>query len=424
MNDIEERGKTSSKRDRYIVLAAAALGWFLAGPQLGLTSLAMRSAAVDLLGTTEKAIVGAWFSYYVCAFLLGAAAGGLVFGWIGDRIGRTKALALAIVTYSVLSGLTYFVKTPEQLLLFRFLTCMGVGGTWPNGVALVSEAWANLSRPMVAGIIGTAVNVGIFGMGALASIYEISPEQWRWILLVGAAPVFVGVLVPFVVPESPTWLASRSGGSAEAAKPASISEVFRPPLLKLTVIGILLGAVPLIGGWGSANWVMPWADQVGEEMDPPDPFLKGRLQMSRSITGIVGSVLGGVMASYFGRRKTYFALSLIALAASQLLFRAMDPATTQFLIMFGVLGFFSGAFFGWLPFCLPELFPTRVRSTGVGVSFNWGRILSVVAVLTSGTLVAATGGFAELGRVTSFIYLVGMVVILFAPDTSKVNMED
>ncbi len=411
-----------SRTGRYLVLVTAFLGWMFAGIQLGVTSLAMRSAVKDLLGTADEVRIGMWFSWCVCAFLLGAATGGFVFGWIGDRVGRTRAIAFSILTYSVLSGLTYYVQSPAQLLILRFLTCMGVGGMWPNGVALVSEAWSTLSRPVVAGVIGTAANFGIALLGWLAIERQIDAENWRWVLLVGATPVVLGVVVLAVVPESPRWLETR-GRTREKAAVASVSEVFRPPLLKITIIGILLGAIPLMGGWGSANWVMPWAGEVGEQLNPPDLELKARLQLARSITSIVGALLGGLIASVAGRKRTYFLTSLGALACAQLLFWQVDPSSLGFLLLFGALGFFNGIYFGWLPFCLPEMFPTRVRSTGAGVSFNWGRILTVVTVFVSGSLLGVFGGYAEIGRVTSLIFAVGMVVIWFAPDTSRSRLD-
>ncbi len=413
-----------SGADRCLVLVTAFLGWLFAGTQLGITSLAMRSAAKDLLGTDDEARVGMWFGACVCAFLLGAAAGGFVFGWIGDRLGRTRAIALSILTYSVFSGLTYFVQSPTELLILRFATCMGVGGMWPNGVALVAEAWSTLSRPVVAGIIGTAANVGIALLGGLASHVEIDTDHWRWVMLVGATPAVLGLVVLAIVPESPRWLASRGVERKTVTSAAPVSEVFRPPLLRVTIVGILLGTIPLMGGWGSANWVMPWAGQVGEQLDPPDPHLMARLQLARSITSIAGALVGGLIASLVGRRRTYFLTSLGALTCAQLQFWLFDPAGLEFLLLFGALGFFNGIYFGWLPFCLPELFPTRVRATGAGVSFNWGRILTTGTVFLSGTLLGAFGGYAELGRATSLIFAAGMVVIWFAPDTSRARLED
>ena len=135
-----------------------------------------------------KSLVPRWFSWYNAAFLFGAASGGLVFGWLGDRIGRVRAMAASIFCFSFFSGLGYFVATPEQLLLLRFLSGMGVGGMWPTGVSLASEAWSDASRPLVAGMLGTSANVGlvILNCARLSSI-QVEPDSWRWTLLICAS---------------------------------------------------------------------------------------------------------------------------------------------------------------------------------------------------------------------------------------------
>ena len=401
---------------RQLVLWGATLGWMCAGFQLTTNSLAMRSAASELLATDDEALVGLWFARYICAFLLGAALGGFVFGALGDRIGRAKAMGLSILTYSLFAGLTYWVDGPWRLLALRFVTCMGVGGMWPNGVALVSETFSSLSKAFVAGLIGMAANLGMAILASVAGHYPIEAESWRWVFLFGASPALLGLLVLWLVPESPRWLVDRNQSSTQKA---TVSEIFRRPLLRTTLVGIALGTVPLLGGWGSANWVMPWAGQVGAESMPPDPYLKAHLQTARAVMSIFGALLGGFVATQLGRRRSYFLISLGALVTSQWLFWFLTPGETSFFLVFAVQGFFNGLYFGWLPFCLPELFPTRVRSTGAGVSFNWGRILSAVAVFAGGVLLSQLGGYAQLGRLTSLIFVVGMIVILFAPDPAE-----
>ena len=447
---------------RYLVLAVAFLGWLFAGVQMSITSLAMRSASLDLLSrvgkidqegftdlnrrlqesrddptaaglseadrrqlTDWRAEAAQWFAWYQCAFLFGAAAGGFLFGQLGDRIGRSRGMAASILCYSLLSLAANFVQTPEQLLLLRFLACMGVGGMWPNGVALVSEAWSNLSRPMVAGVIGTSANVGIFLMATLGTQVQITPETWRWVMLVGGAPVFLGLFSLAVVPESPRWLASRQTDLRTHRKNSVATEVFRRPLLYVTLVGILLATVPLVGGWGSSNWMIPWAGEAGETADPPNPYLKAQVAQARALTGIVGSLLGGWIASFIGRRKTYFLVSLAALFCAQYAFWFTLPTDQSFLLWVAALGFFSGIYFGWLPLFLPELFSTRVRSTGAGVSFNFGRILTAVTIFATGALKTYfAGDYAQIGRVTSLIYLIGMLVIWLAPDTTRRQLED
>src|SRR5262249_18597987 len=145
-----------------------------------------------------------------CAFLFGAAAGGLVFGSLGDRIGRSRAMALSILTYSIFSAAVSLAEAPWHFAVLWFLACTGVGGMWPNGVALVSEAWSNVSRPVLAGVIGTSANIGIFLFATLARKEPITPEHWRWAMLVGAVPVILGLFALVAVPESPKWLAAQT----------------------------------------------------------------------------------------------------------------------------------------------------------------------------------------------------------------------
>ncbi len=419
-SDIDSsRGITA--RGRYLVLTTAFLGWLCAGTQMSITPLVARSATKDLLETPSEEIVGRWFARYNCAFLLGAAAGGLLLGAVGDRIGRTKAMGASILIFSAFSGLAYFSRSVEELLVIRFLGCLGVGGMWPNGVALVSEAWSDVSRPLLAGIIGTAANVGLVLFGILSIYIPITPESWRWVFLVGAVPAVLGALVLGAVPESPRWLAQRwTPGTGRQSAPAI--EVFRPPLLRLTLIGILLGTIPLLGGWGSGNWLVPWADKGG---DLKDPALKGWAQVSRSFGGTLGSLAGGWFAGWLGRRRAYFVISLGSLATSAYLYRFVDPTQTAFYIWAVILGVVSGLYFGWLPLCLPELFPTRVRSTGAGVSFNFGRIGAAIGVLGTGTLVEAfKADYGRVGSITSLIYVLGAAIIWLAPDTTDKKLSD
>lgn len=438
---------TLSPSGRVIILTVAFLGWLCAGVHMSLTQLMGQAAAVDLLARTGaldrsrydelsqqagnpaaplathdrellrrwEESIARWFAWWQCAFLFGAAAGGLLLGWVGDRFGRSWGMSASILVYSGLALAAYGSQTPEQLLILWFLACLGVGGMWPNGVALVSEAWSGLSRPMVAGVIGTAANIGIFLLATLAAAFPITPDTWRWVLLVGGSPFLLGIAALFLVPESPRWLAARQEARNEPVD-TPVESVFRPPLLRVTLLGIVLATTPLIGGWGSANWMIPWAGKAGESADPPNPYLKAHVQQARALTGIVGSFLGGWIGSLVGRRRSYFLVSLVSLLVAQYTFWFLVPTDAGFLFWVGVLGFFSGIYFGWMPLYLPELFPTRVRATGSGVSFNFGRIVTALTIFATGLLMQLfAGDYARIGQVTSLIFAVGMVAIWFAP---------
>lgn len=443
---------------RSIILVCAFLGWFFCGFHMAITSMVMRPAAIDLLGkvgeidsarfqefsraiqqsakSNDPSLVSdadrkqhkAWngqvirlISFLTCSFLFGAATGGLLFGRLGDVIGRSKAMALSIITYSGMAAAAQYAQSPQALLAMWFLACTGVGGMWPNGVALLSEAWGGLSRPMVAGLIGTSANIGIYLLSWVADQdgYRITPDTWSSFLRFGAWPIVLGLFSLFAVPESPRWLASRfRTGDAKASGPG-MALIFRRPLLTTTLVGIALATVPIIGGWGSANWMISWGDL------PDDPGFKAKVLQSRSLTGLVGSLLGGWVGSLLGRRHAYFLVSLACLGFAQYTFWFSNPRDPLFLYWVGALGFFSGIYFGWLPLFLPELFPTSVRSMGAGVSFNFGRILTAVTVFATGALTSYfNNDYARMGQVTSLIFAVGMVAIFFAPDTSARRLED
>jgi MFS family permease len=447
-----EPGAPLTAADRWLILVTAFLGWLFGGFILSTTTLAMLPAALDLLDRTERidlahfqamtralattrlssaeedqlrvwrARAQGWFAYYQCAMLFGAATGGFAFGRLGDRVGRSKAMAASILCYSIGSAMCYLAQAPWQLLILWFSACLGLGGMWPNGVALVAETWSNLSRPLVAGIMGTSANIGIFVLATIGAYVQITPEHWRWMMIVCAAPVVLGILVLVGVRESPRWLAAGGQGK-DATTP--VTEVFRPPLVGVTLVGLTLATIPLFGAWGSANWMVPWADEAGQRATPANPYLKAQVAQARSITGIVGSLLGGWVAHLLGRRQAYCLVSLMALVLAQYTFWFLQPTDSSFLVWVAALGFFSGIYFGWLPLCLPELFPTRARATGAGVCFHFGRVLTACTVFATGALSASFGGdYARIGRVTSLVFLLGLFVVWLAPDTGKRTLQD
>jgi len=336
---------------------------------------------------------------------------------------------------------SFFAADPYSLLVLRYIACLGVGGVWPNAVSLSVEVLPNVSRALLAGLMGAAANVGFVLLGLLCYFIAVTPDDWRWVLIVGATPALLGVVVLASLPESPRWLAGQKPIAGQS-KAQPLREILRPPLLSRTIIGICLGAIPVIGTSANANWLIPWADQAaapravsnasgaseGKPAVAPrasDPRLKAWTQVTRSGGAIVGSLLGGWIASLLGRRTTYFMISLISFLVSSYIYSYLDPFDPQFSLFTFLLGFVGVTYFGWLPLYLPELFPTRVRSTGTGVTFNSGRILAAGCVLGAGMLMHLFGGdYARVGTWTGLVYVLGMVVICFAPDTTKHPVEE
>ena len=541
-----------SKVTLWLVLIAAFLGWMFDGLEMGLYPLAARPALRDILATVTttgervfpaEAIVGAWYSSLVSLFLLGAATGGLLFGWLGDRIGRVRTMALSIAFYSVFTGCVYFANAPWQLGVFRFLAALGMGGEWALGVALVMECWPEKYRPILAGVIGAAANVGFLAISLLGVFFQVDEDSWRWMMLAGAAPGLLAIFVISFIPESQRW---KESVQKERSKP--LREIFGTRLVQPTLLGIAFASVALIATWGAVSGFLPvWTDQLaggersikitanvpsyaeegldlltlesvkdvqvsdtsadnaaaattdtvvskpnyqlkkthtleadakaGEEvtyhltvtnrgtsegtgititdmlpidrldaasvqiekpqqgevsfdvasgkltwslgtLEFKDPKAKSRVQALLSIGAILGCFVGPLLANWLGRRPAYFILCLTSLVSCGYLFGFLREYNFTFLAVTAVVGLVSASFYGWLPLYLPELFPTRVRATGQGVAFNFARIFAAGGAWLTGTLIVVYHGSYPLACATIIsVYLVGMVLIWFAPET-------
>ena len=411
-----------SARARLAVLAAAFGGLLFDGFELGLMPLASLSVSKDLLGAAYTPTLGGdWFARFTAALMLGAAVGGIVFGSLGDRIGRARAMGVSILFYSLFAGLGAWAHTQEQMLVLRFIVGLGVGGVWPNAVALVAECWPDKARPAVAGLMGAAINAGILALSQVAQAWSVTADSWRWLFRLAAAPAALGLIVLFLLPESPSWLATR-GAKGGPRRVAPLRELFHRPLLRLTLLGILLGSIPLIGAWAASKWMIPWADKVG---GTAHPNYKALTQGWWAFGAILGSIVGAQIASLLGRRKAYFLISLGSLALTLAMFQLTAPLRPSFFPIVFAQGFVATLFFGWLPLYLPELFPTRVRATGTGISYNVGRFATAVGVMAAGLLFNAFGGsYSTVGSAAALIYGLGMIVIWWAPDTTKHTLSN
>ena len=409
-----------SPRARYAVLAAAFGALLFDGLELGLMPLVSLSVSKSLLGDAYTPMLGGdWFARFTAALMAGAAVGGIVLGSLGDRIGRTRAMGVSILFYSVFAGLGAWVTTQEQMLVLRFVVGLGVGGVWPNAVALVAESWPDKSRPMVAGLMGAAINSGILLLSQIAQLYPVTPDSWRWLFYIAGVPAVLGVAVLLFLPESPTWLASR-GKTGTPKPPAPLRELFRPPLLRITLVGIMLGSIPLVGAWAASKWMIPWADEIGRAVRSD---YKALTQGWWAAGAILGSLIGAQIAALLGRKLSYFLISVGSFGLTWSMFQLTAPLQSTFLPIVFAQGLVATLFFGWLPLYLPELFPTAVRATGSGISYNVGRFATAVGVLAAGAVFTSLGGsYARVGAAASFIYGIGILVIWLAPETKRQSL--
>lgn len=400
-------------KGRWMVLLAAFLGWMFDGMEMGIFPLVARPALLDMqatAGAMGEQFIQLWMGRITAFFLLGAACGGLVFGWLGDRFGRVRAMSISILCYSVFTGLIYFAREPWELGAFRFVAALGMGGEWSLGVALVMECWPEKRRPLMAGVIGAAANVGYALIGLFGVLIPIRPGSWRWVMLIGATPALLTFFILLFVPESQRWQAA-----VQKTPSRPVREIFSPGLRKATLLAIAFASVALIGTWGSIQWLPLWADQMAGSTLPK---AKAYTQLLSASGAIVGCLVGAWFGQQIGRRWAYFGLCFTSLLTCSVLFGRIQSYGLAFLVLVGLAGAFTAAFYGWLPLYLPELFPTRVRATGQGLAFNFGRVLAALGAWQMGELIGFFHkSYAYAGATITLVYLLGMICIWFAPET-------
>jgi SHS family sialic acid transporter-like MFS transporter len=416
--DGNAKPQSLSSSSRMFVLVAVFAALVFDGVELGLMPIASLSVSQSLLGNAyTPALGGDWFARFTASLMLGAAIGGIALGNLGDRIGRTRAMGISILFYSVFAAMGAWAQSQEQMLALRFLVGLGVGGLWPNGIALVAECWPGAKRPLVSGVMMAGLNTGILLLSQLARLWPVTPDSWRWIFYLAGVPAFLGVLVLVVLPESPSWLATVGGAQLRSAP---LRELFSKGLIRFTLVGIAVSAIPMIGAWSASKWMIPWADQVaGKE----NSGYKAITQGCWALGAVIGSFAGAQLAAWLGRRRSYVLISFGAVSLTWAMFLLTAPLRPEFHAIVFAQGLVSTLFFGWLALYLPELFPTHVRATGSGLAYNSGRFATAVGVLLAGFLFSALGGdYSRVGALCAIVYALGIVVIWFAPDTRSADL--
>jgi len=437
-------------RYHWFVLIVAALGWMFDTMDQQLFNLARKPAITELLRTPSGPApsfgqVSTYGAYSTTIFMLGWAIGGLFFGVLGDRIGRAKTMMITILVYSAFTGLSALSVGVWDFAFYRFLTGLGVGGEFAVGVSLVAEVIPDRARPYALGWVQamsafgnmTAAVVGM-GLGRLEETGAVG-SAWRWMFVIGMAPALLAVLIRRRLKEPEKWKAAAhvgaSGVAASDSKAGSISELFGDPRWrKNAIVGMILGFSGVVGLWGigffSFDLIRPVfeADMKAKGVSPE--IIKGRLTWLVGVTSLMQN-LGGFFGIYaFTRvtahigRKPAFAISfLLAMAATAGTFWFIDSFDDLFW-MIPIMGFCQLTLFGGYAIYFPELFPTRLRSTGTSFCYNVGRLVAVVGPLFLGLLTSEVyKGYGEIlarryaGVTMCAVFLIGLMALPFAPET-------
>jgi MFS family permease len=433
-------------RYHWFVFTVAALGWLFDTMDQQLFNIA-RAPAIrsvlehDLGRPPSGGEVQEYGGYATSIFLLGWGTGGLLFGVLGDLLGRVRSLMLTILLYSLFTGLSALSTTVFDFSVYRFLTGLGVGGEFAVGVSLVAEVMPDRARPFALGLLQalsavgniTAALVGMF-QGYLTQHGFLSGDHgWRGMFLVGTLPALLTLLIMRRLKEPERWQALAAKSSAGERLRAYFGELFRNPRwTRHAVVGLLLASSGIIGLWGIGFFSIDLQRTVfrrefesrglsKEQIDGMVSFWAGVTSLTLNVGAFFGVYAFSLVTHHLGRRKTFAISFVLALFSTAFVFWYFRTIADVFW-MIPIMGFCQLALFGGYAIYFPELFPTRLRSTGTSFCYNGARFVAalgptMLGLLTNRIFKDYPEPMRYAGVSMCAVFLIGLIVLPFAPET-------
>jgi MFS family permease len=420
-------------RAQWITVVASNLGWLFDGYETYAVFLTVGIALRQLLDPAQFAQIPVYAGTIIALTLLGWGIGGMIGGILADYLGRKRTMMLAILAYSIVTGLSAFAWDWMSFAVLRFLVGVAIGSEWVTGASIVSELWPDRVRGRGAGFMQCGLGIGFF-LASLVWVYVggMGPSAWRYMFLIGVLPALLTLWVRRAIPESALWehvngqrrVASerkRSGAALQEHEQAlarfTLVDVFHEPeVRRRTLIAFLMSLATTFGFWGISTWVPPYVASIAASASLPGPQWAGFAGMAYNAGAVGGYILFGVLADIWGRRPTTMLYFVGAFALVPVLFLWTQDLTLLLVAAAG-LGWFATGQYTWMAAWLPELFPTRIRATGAAFVFNAPRFIAWVGPLISGTLIATFGGFSQAAMAIGAVYILGFVAALFLPET-------
>src|ERR1039458_845989 len=412
---------------------ASNLGWTFDGYETFSLIRVVAVALRDLLDPSQFSQIPAYAGTVIGITLLGWGIGGVIGRVLADYIGRRRTMIFAILAYSLTTGLSAFAWDWVSFALLRFLVGIAIGSEWSTGASITAEVWPDNARGRGAGLMQCGLGIGFF----LASftwlfVSGYGPGAWRIMFLIGVIPAFFTLWLRTGIPESQKWEQSNEKRKSAKARKKSgavlsdedhaltrftFADLFADPKIrKRTIIVFLMSLTTTVAWWGISTWVPPFIAAAAGKAGLPPQTWASYAGMSYNIGAICGYIGLGFFADNFGRKPVVMIFFAASLVLTPLLYLWTHDLHLLLLVA-AVNGFFTLGQYSWMSVWLPELFPTRMRATGMAFTFNAPRFIAFLGPLFAGMLIAQFGGFSKMAVAFSFIYILGFVLVPFLPET-------
>jgi MFS family permease len=393
-------------------LVSAQMGWALDAMDFLLFTFALRSIQAEF--GLHDSVMGLLTS----VALVAGAAGGILFGRLADRYGRVRAMSWSILLYSGATAMLASSSTLAELVLWRSLLGLGMGGEWSSGSVLVAETWPAEKRAKAMGLMQSGWAIGALAAAGLSALL-LEPYGWRVLFLVGALPAVAAFVIRRTVPEPEIW--SRDGAAGGARGQRAFATIFRPPLLRRTVVASAVASAVLVAYWGLFSWLPSFLATPVDKGGAGLTLTKSAKWMVLVQLGaFAGYVTFGWIADRLGRRPA-FTLFMIAATIVVPLY-AMAPSETVLTFVGPLVGFFGSGYFSVFGALFAELYPTSIRGTAQGFCYNAGRLVSAGAPFAIG-LAAATSGLGVAIGINAAFFAVAGVLVWLLPETRGTDLE-
>ncbi|MEM5388525.1 MFS transporter [Paraburkholderia phymatum] len=437
------------------VLKASFLGWIFDGYEALAIVVVLGPMLHSVLTAEQAASQTVYAGLVIGITLLGWGIGGLVGGILADYVGRKRMMLWSVFLYALFSGITAFSQTVWTLCALRFLTGLAMGSEWSTGIALLSETWPEQARAKGAGFLQSGFGWGTLAAAviwyALASTHPLGAESWRLMFVLGAVPAFFVLYIRRGVSESEKWqravrekrwaatsaagtagtVASAAGDAAGDApqagkRPFTLAQLFAERVaLRRTLILLALSIITTVGWWAISSWLPTYTVAVAKAQGIQDAVSWGsKVSIVYTVGAIVAYMLAGFIVDAIGRR-TFLSLTFVGSLVTTFITYKLTSSVEAMMVIAPINGFFTlGCAYVWMAIYPCELFTSSVRSTAISFVFNAARLIAWVFPIIAGSMIKSFGGVSHAALALGSVYVLGIVLPWFLPETRGAGMPD